>query len=132
MSDIDTTEAEEPDLDKLARAQFTLQRLRTRRRMALIAFIQFTFGGAAVVIGGLWLPGWAEHIDHMSTFLAIYFTSLAGVVSMYWGIGAYEHNTFGGGYGGGFGGGYSSGFGGYGGPTPSSRPPLVKTPRAAG
>lgn len=132
MSQTDVAETD-PELDAAIltadkqREQYVLQRLGTRRRMAIIAFGQFVFGGAAIVIGGLLLKGWAERIDHMGTFLSLYFATLGGIIMAYWGIGAYERNTNGGM------GGMGSSFGGYSGANYGSptmggaRPRLVKT-----
>jgi hypothetical protein len=105
------------------REQYVLERLSTRRRMAVVAFGQFVFGGAGVVLGGLLLNGWAERIDHMGTFLSLYFGALAGIIMAYWGIGAYERNTMGG-MGSQFGS-YSGG--GYGQPMAAARPRIVKS-----
>lgn len=114
------------------REKYVLDRLTVRRRMAIIAFAQFVAGGAAIIIGGLLLPAWAPRIDHMATFLSLYFAALSGIIMAYWGLGSYERNTFGGmgGMGSTFGGQY--GGGGYGqplgGPIALPHARLVKTP----
>jgi hypothetical protein len=97
-----TDEYETPELDAAilasdrAREAYVMQRLQTRRRMALISFAQLVAGGAAVIIGGLFIPTWAVRIDHMGTFLSLYFSALAAIVAWYWGLGAYERNSMGG------------------------------------
>ena len=131
----------DPELDAAVlaadneREKYVLDRLRIRRRMAIISFVQFLAGGAAIIIGGLLLPAWAPRIDHMATFLSLYFASLAGIIMAYWGLGTYERNTFGGmggmgstfgGSSGGYGGGgYGQPLGGYTGGAPHPR--LVKS-----
>jgi hypothetical protein len=139
-TDMDAVAPPDAELDKAIlsgdprRERYVLDRLSTRRKMAIVAFGQLTFGGAAIIIGGLLLPSWADHIDHMATFLSIYFSALTAVVMAYWGIGSYERNSFGGFGGGGYGnGGYSTTSSSFSSTTtPASHPPLVKTPRGAG
>jgi hypothetical protein len=134
MSNIDTTSDPELDAAILAadkqRESYVFQRLRTRRRMAIVAFAQFVFGGAAIVIGGLLIPSWAPRIDHMATFLSIYFGALGTVIMAYWGIGSYERNSM-------MGSMFTSTSSSFTSTTPAvpvglTHPPLMKTPRAAG
>ena len=136
MSDMSGSDSD-PQLDAAVlsadkqRERYVLDRLTTRRKMAIIAFGQFVFGGAALVIGGLLMPSWAERIDHMGTFLSLYFATMGSIILAYWGIGAYERNTYGGmgNMGSTFSGGYGSGSSYRSNP---AHPPLVKMPRAAG
>jgi hypothetical protein len=138
MSNTDTEQ--ELDAAVLAKDQvreaYVLKRLRTRRRMAIIAFAQFIVGGAGLIFAGLFMPGKAELIDHMGAFLSLYFSGLSASVIAYWGLGAMSGSSYSGFGGYGMGqsnyGGMSS-YGGYnsGGlsqQTPISHPPLVKHP----
>jgi len=127
MSNQDT----DPELDAAVlaadtqREQYILKRLFIRRVMAVLAFAQLIGGGAAIIILGLLFSGVATRIDHMGTFLSIYFGSLSAIIMAYWGVGTMMNGM--GGYGGGYSGysGMNQPFGGgYGG---AIRPRLTKT-----
>jgi hypothetical protein len=79
------------DLPQETKHNYIVQRLRVRRRMAVVAFIQLVGLGAVLILGGVIIPPWAVRIDHMSTFLGIYFGALATIVMAYWSLGTYEH-----------------------------------------
>lgn len=137
MSNTDTSSDTDPALDAAIlaadkqRESYVLERLNTRRKMAIVAFGQLVFGGAIIIIAGLWVPALAERIDHMGTFLSIYFAALSAIIMAYWGIGSYERNSFGGmgGMGSMMGGGS---YGGYTGAVAPQHAPLVKNPKPAG
>jgi uncharacterized membrane protein YgcG len=116
--------------------RFALDRLRVRRKMAVIAFVQLIIGGAAVIFAGLAIPDLASRVDHMGMFLSLYFGSLASIIGWYWHVSAREAGggMFGGYSGSGYGGGGYGG-GGYGGmsggaysSTPMTHPHLTKNP----
>ena len=115
MSNTDTAADTDPELDAALlahdteRAAYIYRRLAIRRRMAVATFLVFLLGGVALIVAGLSSDAVAKRVMELGTIIATFMMALAGIVSMYWGCGAYEQG------GGMFGGGSRSSYGGYGG-----------------
>jgi hypothetical protein len=82
------------ELTNEQRATYVYRRLAIRRRMAVTAFIILVFGGAALIGCGVAFEGVAKRIASIGVIVATFMTTLAGMVSVYWGAGAYEHGDF--------------------------------------
>lgn len=73
--------------------EYVRQKLARRARLVSIISVVAIGGGIAVIALGLFKPGVADRIDHMGTFLSLFFGSCFVVILGYMGLGSYELNN---------------------------------------
>lgn len=119
------------------RTAYVLRNRAFRRRVAIYLLIVFLAGGSAMIAYGLLSDAAARRLAEIGNIVGTFMVSIAGLLSAYFGAGAFDNRTmYGGGlYGGGSGmgvgfGGSSPAFGGFN--SAALRPRLTKTPTAAG
>lgn len=143
----------DPDLDAAIlahdqiRLAYIMRNRAVRRRMAILAFSNLMAGPIGLIALGLSSDSYAQRIVALAPIIIPYMLTMAGYVSVYMGVGAFDNRSMLGGMGGGFGGGMyggggfgSSSFGGgmfgaspaFSSPLGSVRPRLQKTPTPAG
>lgn len=71
-------------------AEYVRRKLEARYRMASSAFVVAVGSGVAIIALGIFRTGAAERIDHMGTFLSVFFGALFSFVGVYMGLGTYE------------------------------------------
>jgi hypothetical protein len=147
-SDSDQNADSDPALDQAilnhdaARQAYILRNRAVRRIMGVATFVVWLAGNVLMISAGLAFDDIARRITALATVIGSFEMAAMGVISMYWGVGAFDNRSMMGGggmYGGGM---YGSSFGGMasgfsspgmGGLT--ARPSgarLTKTPVAAG
>lgn len=99
-----------------ARSAYIIRNRAFRRRVAVYLLIVFLVGGTAMIGYGLASDAAAKRINEISNVIGTFMLSIAGLLSAYFGAGAFDNRSMlGGGYGG-MGGGYGAGLysGGFG------------------